>query len=245
MTRVTSRHTPLAAVTITHLHRTPRFTPLLTPPPHNERSIHSCNDNDNDIDALMHVVAVTIVRRGAHATLTNRSPAVSTCPDDSWDDMDNCGKCLDYFYGGPCPDRELFHPWRKKSPAAIEAEQQLKEDKHPTKKHACVQKVTRPKYDPPLHHLKVSLITEGSAPSPQNQPRRLKISPVASKSASSPHKNIPVASKRSWSPNNSRNYDNRQSCKPVPKPVPASWVWVYPGVRVQIHADEIVNGTHN
>ncbi|KAF9237011.1 hypothetical protein BU15DRAFT_63518 [Melanogaster broomeanus] len=176
MTRATSRRTPLAAVTITHLHRTPRFAPLLTPPPHNERSIHSRDDNDNDIDALVHVIDcalrctcnVTLLSRlpdlllqhlaqsQQHLTqprryvslrlfsLTNRSPAVSTCPDDSWDDMDNCGKCLDYSYGGPCLDRELFRPWRKKSPTAIEAEQQLKEDKHPTKKHARVQKVTRP-----------------------------------------------------------------------------------------------------
>ncbi|KAF9231876.1 WD40-repeat-containing domain protein [Melanogaster broomeanus] len=33
--------------------------------------------------------------------------------DDSWDDMDGCGKCVDYFCGGPRPDRERFHPWRK------------------------------------------------------------------------------------------------------------------------------------
>ncbi|KAF9233410.1 hypothetical protein BU15DRAFT_80162 [Melanogaster broomeanus] len=49
--------------------------------------------------------------------------------DDSWDDMDGCGKCLDYFCGGPRPDRERFRPWRKKSPAVIEAEQQLREGK--------------------------------------------------------------------------------------------------------------------
>ncbi|KAF9244842.1 hypothetical protein BU15DRAFT_59037 [Melanogaster broomeanus] len=139
----------LAAATITHLHRTPRFAPLLTPPPHNEHSIHSRDDNDNDIDALVHVSQQHLTQPRRYVSLrlfslTNRSPTVSTCPDDSWDDMDNCGKCLDYSYGGPRPDRELFRPWRKKSPAAIEAEQQLKEDKHPTKKHARAQKVTRP-----------------------------------------------------------------------------------------------------
>ncbi|KAF9231279.1 hypothetical protein BU15DRAFT_82609 [Melanogaster broomeanus] len=138
MTRATSRRTPLAAATITHLHRTPRFAPLLTPPPHNERSIHSHNDNDNNIDALVHVVAVKISQQ--HLT----QPRCYVSLRLFWDDMDNCGKCLDYSYGGPRPDRELFHPWRKKSPAAIEAEQQLKEDKHPTKKHARAQKVTRP-----------------------------------------------------------------------------------------------------
>ncbi|KAF9233949.1 hypothetical protein BU15DRAFT_79602 [Melanogaster broomeanus] len=138
MTRATSRRTPLAAATITHLHRTPRFAPLLTPPPHNERSIHSRDDNDNDIDALVHVVAVKISQQ--HLTQPRRYVSLRLF----WDDMDNCGKCLDYSYGGPRPDRELFRPWRKKSPAAIEAEQQLKEDKHPTKKHARTQKVTRP-----------------------------------------------------------------------------------------------------
>ncbi|KAF9234438.1 hypothetical protein BU15DRAFT_79046 [Melanogaster broomeanus] len=59
--------------------------------------------------------------------------------DDSWDDLDGCGKCLDYFCGGPRSDRERFRPWRKKSPAVIEAEQRLKEAKRaanaPTKKH--------------------------------------------------------------------------------------------------------------
>ncbi|KAF9232620.1 hypothetical protein BU15DRAFT_67301 [Melanogaster broomeanus] len=163
----TKTHTRLRPVTVfaatitAHHHRTPRFAPLLTPPPHNERSIHSCDDNDNDIDALVHVL-----------TTSRSRDDFSTCPDDSWDDMDNCGKCLDYFYGGPRPDRELFRPWRKKSPAAIEAEQQLKEDKHPTKKHAHAQKVTRPTraHDPPSHHLKVSLVAKGSAASPQIQP---------------------------------------------------------------------------
>ncbi|KAF9230136.1 hypothetical protein BU15DRAFT_83999 [Melanogaster broomeanus] len=58
--------------------------------------------------------------------------------------MDSCGKCLDYFCVGPRPDRERFRPWRKKSPAVIKAEQQLKEDKrrvrHATKKAARTQK---------------------------------------------------------------------------------------------------------
>ncbi|KIJ09184.1 hypothetical protein PAXINDRAFT_17718 [Paxillus involutus ATCC 200175] len=49
--------------------------------------------------------------------------------EDSWDDMDCCGKCLDYFCVGPRADRERFRPWKKKSRAVLEAEKQAKEEK--------------------------------------------------------------------------------------------------------------------
>ncbi|KAF9222336.1 WD40 repeat-like protein [Gyrodon lividus] len=49
--------------------------------------------------------------------------------DDSWDDMDSCGQCLDYFCGGPRPNRERFRPWKKKSRAVLEAEEQARKEK--------------------------------------------------------------------------------------------------------------------
>ncbi|KAF9221724.1 WD40 repeat-like protein [Gyrodon lividus] len=49
--------------------------------------------------------------------------------DDSWDDMDCCGKCLDYFCVGPRADRETFRPWRKKPRALFEAEERAREEK--------------------------------------------------------------------------------------------------------------------
>ncbi|KAF9222270.1 hypothetical protein BS17DRAFT_181731 [Gyrodon lividus] len=49
--------------------------------------------------------------------------------DDSWDDMDSCGQCLDYFCVGPRPNRERFRPWKKKSRAVLEAEEQARKEK--------------------------------------------------------------------------------------------------------------------
>ncbi|KAF9222273.1 hypothetical protein BS17DRAFT_783459 [Gyrodon lividus] len=49
--------------------------------------------------------------------------------DDSWDDMDSCGQCLDYFCGGPRPNRKRFRPWKKKSRAVLEAEEQARKEK--------------------------------------------------------------------------------------------------------------------
>ncbi|KAF9231480.1 hypothetical protein BU15DRAFT_82344 [Melanogaster broomeanus] len=64
--------------------------------------------------------------------------------DDSWDDMDSCDKFLDYFCIGPRLDRERFRPWKKKCPAAIEADRQNKGSKTrvrcTTKKVAPAQK---------------------------------------------------------------------------------------------------------
>ncbi|KAF8839815.1 WD40 repeat-like protein [Paxillus ammoniavirescens] len=53
--------------------------------------------------------------------------------EDSWDDMDCCGKCLDYFCVGPRADRETFRPWKKKTRAVLEAEKQAKEEKERAK----------------------------------------------------------------------------------------------------------------
>ncbi|KAF9232502.1 hypothetical protein BU15DRAFT_81156 [Melanogaster broomeanus] len=76
--------------------------------------------------------------------------------DDSWDDLDGCGKCLDYFCGGPRPDRERFRPWKKKSTAVIQAEQRLQEAKRtanvPTKKHGRTQKGHTYPDEAPLEH---------------------------------------------------------------------------------------------
>ncbi|KAF9222322.1 hypothetical protein BS17DRAFT_183574 [Gyrodon lividus] len=43
--------------------------------------------------------------------------------------MDSCGQCLDYFCGGPRPNRERFRPWKKKSRAMLEAEEQARKEK--------------------------------------------------------------------------------------------------------------------
>lgn len=42
--------------------------------------------------------------------------------EDSWDEMDGCGNCLDYFCVGPCPNRETFRPWCRKPRAEAEGE---------------------------------------------------------------------------------------------------------------------------
>ncbi|KAF9234211.1 quinon protein alcohol dehydrogenase-like superfamily [Melanogaster broomeanus] len=87
--------------------------------------------------------------------------------DDSWDDMDSCDKCLDYFCGGPRPDRERFRPWRKKSRAVIQAEQQLKVVKrrarHTTKKAARMQKGHASPDEAAFEHLDDSQVG-GAAP---------------------------------------------------------------------------------
>ncbi|KAF8834965.1 WD40 repeat-like protein [Paxillus ammoniavirescens] len=53
--------------------------------------------------------------------------------EDSWNDMDCCGKCLDYFCVGPRADRERCRPWKKKSRAVLEAEKQAKKEKRKAK----------------------------------------------------------------------------------------------------------------
>ncbi|KAF9239102.1 WD40-repeat-containing domain protein [Melanogaster broomeanus] len=75
------------------------------------------------------------------------SPTASV---DSFDDLDNCGKCLDYFCGrGPRPNRETFRPWRKKSRALI-AEQRVKEEKKSAKAHR--DRTTKPSRTPTSGH---------------------------------------------------------------------------------------------
>ncbi|KIJ11907.1 hypothetical protein PAXINDRAFT_171536 [Paxillus involutus ATCC 200175] len=75
--------------------------------------------------------------------------------DDGWDDTD-CGKqCVDYFCLGPREDRERFRPWRKRSRAVIETEEQAKKNKttknaprHRQSKAPKTQNAIRPR-----HHL--------------------------------------------------------------------------------------------
>jgi hypothetical protein len=74
--------------------------------------------------------------------------------EDSWDDMDCCTKCLDYFCVGPRADRERFRPWKKKSREVIEAEKQAKKEKRKGKarKHRTT-KVNSQNVIHPLDHL--------------------------------------------------------------------------------------------
>ncbi|KIJ14706.1 hypothetical protein PAXINDRAFT_12532, partial [Paxillus involutus ATCC 200175] len=58
----------------------------------------------------------------------------TTGSDDSWDDLDGCGKCVDYVCFGPRENRERFRPWKKKSCAVTEAEEQAKKGKKKKKK---------------------------------------------------------------------------------------------------------------
>ncbi|KIK78195.1 hypothetical protein PAXRUDRAFT_834688 [Paxillus rubicundulus Ve08.2h10] len=70
----------------------------------------------------------------AHAAGRHPSFAPSNVgSEDSWDDMDCCAKCLDYFCVGPRADRERFRPWKKKSRVVLEAEKQAKEEKERAK----------------------------------------------------------------------------------------------------------------
>ncbi|KIK78280.1 hypothetical protein PAXRUDRAFT_834635 [Paxillus rubicundulus Ve08.2h10] len=70
----------------------------------------------------------------AHAAGRRPSFAPSNVgSEDSWDDMDYCAKCLDYFCVRPHADRERFRPWKKKSRAVLEAEKQAKEEKERAK----------------------------------------------------------------------------------------------------------------
>ncbi|KAF9233554.1 hypothetical protein BU15DRAFT_80004 [Melanogaster broomeanus] len=70
----------------------------------------------------------------APAGLTSSYVPSTAASDDTLDNLDNCGKCLDYFCGhGPRANRETFRPWRKKSRALIEAEQRVKEERRRAK----------------------------------------------------------------------------------------------------------------
>ncbi|KAF8836598.1 hypothetical protein BDN67DRAFT_282636 [Paxillus ammoniavirescens] len=66
----------------------------------------------------------------------------------------DCGEqCIDYFCFGPRDNRERFRPWKKKSRAVIEAEEQAKKEKkknarrHRKSKAPKAQNAVRP-----LHH---------------------------------------------------------------------------------------------
>ncbi|KIK93250.1 hypothetical protein PAXRUDRAFT_829161 [Paxillus rubicundulus Ve08.2h10] len=72
----------------------------------------------------------------SNTTAAGRRPSFAPSnvgSEDSWDDMDCCAKCLDYFCVGPRADRERFRPWKKKSRAVLEAEKQAKKEKERAK----------------------------------------------------------------------------------------------------------------
>ncbi|KIJ13546.1 hypothetical protein PAXINDRAFT_13671 [Paxillus involutus ATCC 200175] len=91
----------------------------------------------------------------------------TTGSDDSWDDLDGCEKCIDYFCFGPRENRERFRPWKKKSRAVMEAEEQTKKGKgkktarrHPTSKAAESQNSAHPR----RHHDRRHDVKAGSTP---------------------------------------------------------------------------------
>ncbi|KAF9240037.1 hypothetical protein BU15DRAFT_74264 [Melanogaster broomeanus] len=93
----------------------------------------------------------------------------SSSSDDSWDDMDCCGKCLDYFCVGARSDRERFRPWRRKSRAVIEAEERLK---------AAKRVANSPRY--PTRTGKPAHTPNGGHPHHQNDSRRDRDKPASS-----------------------------------------------------------------
>ncbi|KAF8839806.1 WD40 repeat-like protein [Paxillus ammoniavirescens] len=95
----------------------------------------------------------------------------TTGSDDSWDDLDGCEKCIDYLCFGPRENRERFRPWKKKSRAVMEAEEEAKKGKgrktargHPTSKAAESQNSAHPR----RHHDRRHDVKAGSTPAPDD-----------------------------------------------------------------------------